>query len=647
MSKSNRAKRKIKARKRKEHMRKNALRAPPFRQMSQLAFSITDTERALSPPAYHQVVISGIQDETGPMIDSAVLGVQTARLAYWSEARQFGEHAGDSAWSLLQDYLQKLEADIAQIVRTHTHYYWVHLYRRIGLGLHWALDNISDPRTLGLVRSIMEVAFVKYAAPDEQLRDIAHVSTIAIEDIAGGLFYRELVRAIQDRRVLRQVAAEFRNSNQYVMAQFSVRDYVNIYLLEALAYEYWLVTARMRRVGKGGSIVVSEDGNIYGGDAGGDDFEWLVRNYDSRTDRIPFEASALGVTFRNSVAVEDIQAIAACYNLERQVWPDVCSYDEAQEQTLIPNFYLTCVNVAAFYRAHSFAEQEFLRARGFSLTSFLGIIAAIGLIEIRKVFESSDYLSRFYRLHQLYQRGYVVRKESDYFADVIGKATALLDGWLGIDGHTLKADATAVIDSLTLTTGKHRSSGLWSLGPRYVFFHYDNAIIVDLQSLHVVLQNAFFGVRLGNGPKGPLFEEFFRSQAQESGLEVLPNRVLTSNAGKEREVDAAIRRGSSLFLCECRTMERPLDLEISRHKTLKARISDLSQKLEQGCSLATFVATERKGRNYDFSWADRIDHLVVSPFVEWVWSRDTALWLDDATPRILCFSEAISYISRQ
>lgn len=647
MSKSNRANRKSKLRKRKELMRKNARRAPPFREKPQSAISIADTEKVWSPPAYHQVVISGIQDETGPMIDSAVLSVQSARLEYWRETRQFGEHAGDSAWTLLQNYLQKLETDIAQLVRPHTHYYWVHLYRRIGLGLHWAFDNICDPRTLGLVRSIMEVAFVKHAALDDHMRDLVHVSKIAIEDIAGGLFYRELARAVQNRHILQQVAQEFRNGNQYVMSQFCTRDYVNIYTLEALAYEYWLVTARMRRVGKGGSIIVSEDGNIYGGDAGGDDFEWLVRNYDSRTDRVPFDASAVGVSFHDTVIAKDIHAIAACYNLERRTWPDVCSYEEAQQQTLIPNFYLTNVNLAAFYRAHSFAEQEFSRARGFSLTSFLGVIAAIGLTEIGRVFQSNDYLSRLYRLHQLYQRGYVVRKESDYFADVIGKAVALLDVWLGASAHTLKADAAAVIDSLTLTAEKRRSSGLWSLGPRYAFFHYDNAVIVDLQGLHVILQNAFFGVRLQNGPKGSLFEEFFRSRAHESGLEVLPNRVLTSDSGKEREVDAAIRRGDSLFLCECRTMERPLDLEISRPKTLEARIADLRQKLEQGSSLAAFIATERKGRNYDFSWASRIDYLVVSPFVEWVWSRDTALWLDDTTPRILSSGEAISYIAQQ
>lgn len=207
----------------------------------------------------------------------------------------------------------------------------------------------------------------------------------------------------------------------------------------------------------------------------------------------------------------------------------------------------------------------------------------------------------------------------------------------------MDGDARRVHQFLTLAPEKRTRPGLWSLGPRYVFLPYEHATVIDFQALLVVLQNLLFGVPFEHDPKGKAFEAEFRKYAADAQLDVLPERILKAGSA-EREADALIRRDSTLYICECRAMWRPLNFEIGHVGTMHTRTEDLRQKLEQSHSLAEFLRSAPKGRNYDFSWANTIEPLVVSPFVEWVWALDEGLWLDQETPRILSAEEVVRYI---
>ncbi len=473
---------------------------------------------------------------------------------------------------------------------------------------------------------------------------------ITLADVAGGLYERSLRRAAKgNERALAILDERFRESNIWVLLDFGVSDYVDIYRLEAYAYEYWLTTARLRRIGKGGSLVVPEDGSFHTGRGINNDLEGLIQSYDERTAAGGLSASALGVAFtmRTPRGADPAPGVMAGYNTERRPWSEVCTIDSAIDGNFVPNFYLTGIDLGGFYRAHEFAKSSFAAARGFSLLSFIGVVAGLGLLELGTVLHQTNATDRTQRLLHLYQRAYVISHWTGY-VDALTETVEYLVGPLREAGDpSLASEVPKVIQDLTLSQEKRRGSGFWSLGPRYPFVHYADGILVDLQGLPVLLRNAFFGIRLDGGPKGTEFEDFFREYSKREGLDLLPERTLKARSGKSREVDAAFRCKDSLILCECRAMETPLDLEISRPKSLNARIDDLTDKVEQARTLTEFVRDNISGENYDFSWASSIEYLVVSPFVEWVWSRDPSLWLDVTTPRILSFGEAVAYLGRE
>jgi hypothetical protein len=218
-----------------------------------------------------------------------------------------------------------------------------------------------------------------------------------------------------------------------------------------------------------------------------------------------------------------------------------------------------------------------------------------------------------------------------------------LDRWRGPGNHAIDSEARAAYEDLRMIALKQSGVGLWSLGPRYAFVEDGAVTVIDLQAIPFILRNAFFGVRVSD-EKGRRFEDQFRAFASAQGLDLLPTRVLRVAPEVEREVDAAFRVGPRLFLCECRSMEQPLDLEISKPRSVFLRNTELQQKVDQARSLAELVMATPTGLNYDFSWADEVVHLVVSPFREWIWSNAADLWLDSQTPRILSAREAVQYM---
>ena len=123
-------------------------------------------------------------------------------------------------------------------------------------------------------------------------------------------------------------------------------------------------------------------------------------------------------------------------------------------------------------------------------------------------------------------------------------------------------------------------------------------------------------------------------------------RKLLWTNGTEREGDAFVRIRNSLFVCECRSIDRPLDYEIGIPKTIEHRSKILKEKVEQVSTLAMAILHSPKGHNFDFSWADQIEGIVVSPHVEWIWTLDPTIWLDTNTPRILSAEETVNFLKQ-
>jgi hypothetical protein len=101
-----------------------------------------------------------------------------------------------------------------------------------------------------------------------------------------------------------------------------------------------------------------------------------------------------------------------------------------------------------------------------------------------------------------------------------------------------------------------------------------------------------------------------------------------------------------MWIIECHSMWRPLNFEIGAVATINLRIERFTTKLEQAASIRAELEAAPVGKNYDVSWASRIEHCVVSPFAEWIWTEEAELWLDHETPRVLSLSELFEVLAR-
>jgi hypothetical protein len=202
-----------------------------------------------------------------------------------------------------------------------------------------------------------------------------------------------------------------------------------------------------------------------------------------------------------------------------------------------------------------------------------------------------------------------------------------------------------VISDLSMDDSGKRKISLWSGGPRSLIFQLNGCLMLDLVGIPAYLRSLFCFMRDSEGASGAQFEQIFRNALERRGFEVKSGQLIASD-GTRRELDAGVQVGGKLFLFECVSIELPLDYEISRFRTLELRRIRLEEKLDQARSLCDFVAKNPKGRNYDFSSAKEFCWIVVSPFVEWIWSTNEYLWLDETTPRILAPNEVFHILGR-
>ncbi len=559
--------------------------------------------------------------------------------SYWALTPKQSLFVGTEAWEKLRNQLAVYETEMARIIAPHSVYFWLHLYRRIGVSLHPGHRSKTDANTVGLVRTMLEVAFFKWGS----LRrgdDLVLSNLVSNADAMGGLFQEAGQLLTPDDKALLHYDWDIVKRNpQLVLHDFGPQDFVNIYYLEGLAYEYWVATAQLRAVGKGDAILISENGLPT--HAPGDiDLDRLIESYDERIFKHVFGSSNAGIGFFQKKLDSTGVAVVLAHNIERTGW-DKLPFLGDVIATGHPNFTVALIDLSAFISAHSFMEEDFKKAKGFSISSlvrFLGLVHHASWVAMIK--------DKRYAV-QMMQRAYSLSEKP--MAEISSEVLELseeLGEMFEVGLHKdLKVELSAVVEFLTLSDRNQSSVCVWSYGPRFLFVPFGNAWLIDYSALPHVLYGLFFRVGFDQAKKGSIFEEKFREAAGAAGIEVLPTRKVVNHLGEQREIDAALRVGNALFVCECRAMARPFDYEIGNIKTIGARIADLDGKLDQASSLRDFLNEHRKGRNYDFSWAEAIEHFVISPYVEWIWSLDSKYWYSHGLPRIVSGQELIDFLT--
>lgn len=553
----------------------------------------------------------------------------------------------------LMKVLDEFEKVFKQKISMRSCFYWIHLYRRLAPRLSNELGSNTGQITLAWTRAIAEQAIFKFGRV-QGVFDVKLANTIEVRDILGGHFIKSLTSRFHAPGESDFYANHVSKSPQWVLADFGPSDLATMYFVEGLAYQYWYINAKQRAAGKGVSIEVLPDGSL--NELRSDEQEELIRRYDNRLGKGELGFPSNVGTFvplkgpRTESAVIYVGHNVELLPISHLV--DLPVQDANTHGAFIPNYLLSHLDAAEYYRTHKYLEKAFNKKYPFGLKEFCLAAYAISsvLVSLSPKSSENELQQEIDLIHKI-QRGYIslgvpLPKIKELVIQFLSEAQ--LDDVF--NGAAVVAQLDLIFSFLTLDEKKQRNLGIWSLGPRFAFIPYRNIYLFDLSAWFQIFRNLFFGMRNYDprSAKGTEFERIFSSLAGENGLEVVLESKEITLGEQDREVDVAIRVGGHLFLCECRSSERPLDFEIGKPKTINARCADLDEKLDQVLSLADLIRKYPRGKNYDFSWASDITPLVVSPYVEWIWSVDDKYWLPGGTPipRIMSASEAIGYISR-
>jgi hypothetical protein len=596
---------------------------------------------------YYQPTFYWLHETQYDIIQRALLKEPFAlRRQFFSKFVPGTELSGIPGHAELRSFLDILDKKLSEILGNHTVLFWLHLYRRISPKLHPDHSGRTDNMTTALVRDIVECAISKYGLLSD-LGDIRRASLVPGDQILGGYFLRRLKALVRNRSLRERTIRVLRASDQFVLRTFKIKDLIAIYAIEGLAYEYWLTTARLRSIGKGDIYTVTSDLDLRF--ARDPDLGFLFTSFDKRIDEIKLMPVDIGTVVPAVIAQKSggiSEIFAPRYNVSgdrAQTLLASLNLAEGAEDAVL-NFIPSVISIESYLASHDYLASQFTVQRGYSLRNLLRVVAALSWriffpeTALTRQLEGQTSSIQLAILNAL-KRGYAVVYSE---ADSISRSVLwYLKEFGKLDVTTLEdvqSELSVILADLTLdSSAKQVRVSPWSRGPRYVLIPSSGAMVIDGQGMVSLLRTLFVGLRDSEQSRGVSFEASVRSELEAAGVELIQRRFTFATG--DRETDAAVRVGSTLWLVEAHSMWRPLTYEIGDINVIKTRTERFQDKMAQVASIRSELERAPTGVNYDVSWASKIEHCVVSPFVEWVWARDPSLWVDDDTPRLLSLSE--------
>lgn len=595
---------------------------------------------ALQLPEYHSLVFIKILEKNRNILEKNYL-LEFHTLFFKDQIKK--ELFGEEAWNLIYAYSEKIEIQLKEILQKHSISFWIQVYRRIGLGIVSDLNRRADESTIYQLREMTELAIKKFSKLNS--KDIQNAKDISDSDVLGGLFKKYYSELFKDR--FDDIYRYTLSKNHQIITDFSEQDYIDIYIVERYVHEYWWSTAVMRSIGKGASIYLDNKGIVQ--EKRSTELDFLITNYDKRIEDEAFTTSNIGVSFFNGT--NNIQMPCPQYNYKNLTMEDVDvfykTFNCKFQLDLIPNFYWAMIDTEEFIQTYKFLDDKLRKKYNFTVSQIAIYLTMLHLNSVTNTFNVNEKKLKLIPHLNLYQRAYLF---VDKIEDINKSILTLYEGFktkLNTQEIIFNDEVIKIIsDYLTLDSQKKQECiALWSGGPNYTFIKSNNIFLVDFTSSANILKNLFFGVRVNN-EKGTIFEDNFRDYVKEHNLNLLNYRKIKNFNDEEREIDLAIRADNTLFLIECRAIEKPLDFEIGKIKTLQKRKEELDSKLSQVLSLGDFITNNKTGRNYDFSWVNNIVPIVVTPFTEWIDSIEEKYWITKDTPRVLNPEEVIALIKK-
>ena len=511
-----------------------------------------------------------------------------------------GRHERDSASPKLRLMLDDIEKKMSESLSGRALVFWLYNYRRLKTPPTATKQGQPDWWSTALTQGHAELAILKYSNYDT-LYDFSYQTDLDEKEL-------EL-----------------------------------LFNLEGLSRQYRLIIAKMRALGKAGTIDVSKDGDL--NILLSENDKLLLDSFDKRVLEMPAESTLVGTAFEKisydagqlNEAFDRMIFLAARNTIGNPlgtVFSDVVLSAESGE---VPKFIPRSLDLRSFLDSHDYMTAPFEKKFGVRLDVTVSVLWAIGRIALGQTAMSNDlYFEPMLRLSTL--GIFDFRGDIDSFVSMIGSQAQIFLG----DNGVSEGDIRRVVDRFKFDQLKQDMVALWSGGPRAVIFETRDRLLIDLSALGDRIHTLFVGLSHDGNERGDGFEAQFESRLKKVFGKVFSGEKKTST-GVKFELDAALLIDDTLLIFECVSSARALDFELGKPDSIQWRIKLLEPKTSQVLEVAEIIKANPIGRNYDFSHAKQIIPIVVSPFVEWIWSFEQHLWINEETPRILSAEEAIQF----
>lgn len=539
---------------------------------------------------------------------------------------------------------QRLEAQMQKIISTKSIYYWFHLYRRIAPVA--TFDNESK-QTVWLYRNILENAFLKYGKA-ETGNDLIYSTDkrlVKVQDIASGLY----AEALKNYRIEKKL--ENKNTGIF-LGSFGKKELSEIFRLERLSYEFWHTTMCLRRIYKSGVLQIEKNQYWVFNDP---ETEFLMQSYDTRGGDLEDLSCSDGISLVTFDISNDI-IIAPKYNIEQlslQEYPEHKIFNlnipEEMLHEFKPNFLWIPINFDYYYRNREFYNDSFQRKFGYRMESFVYTLYLLLFREF--VFSRGNHAAGIDNIKRAYRhiRSYEVLTDEliEYYkaGKECGKYAFQID----------KDEILNVLEDLTLPKETDPIS-LVTLGPRYLLFPAINGdYIIDYAAITPILLTKLHFLSVKEETKGHLFEDVVIERLKKKEFYLWEcKKKLNHNDDTSKEIDISFIYKGFLFIGELKSNKMSLSYIKGDIKSLEFRKAKMTDALSQIDDKAKWLSMHVAGTNYQIpKEVKAIIPFVVSPFKEYIWDRNSNLWLTDSIPRIctpsesekLCSDEVIKSLS--
>ncbi|MFH2145153.1 MAG: SEC-C metal-binding domain-containing protein [Candidatus Omnitrophota bacterium] len=591
---------------------------------------------------YHHFVFSKYFRELGKNLD--ILREELTRsfinnfLSILAPPVQF---SSEQAIEILEKFLESCEKEISKIVVKHHVYYWVHLYRRLSPENTFKHKQIVS---VGLYREIMETAFVKYGSLDIENDFVVVDSVGKLKEVMGGEYYKVLLEELGVKKLESYCKNYDFGNKKYYIKKFSIEQFIELFALERLCCEFHYLTVCFRRACKGGRLIIKDMESYYV--LNDDDTERLIDSFDERNnDKTTVATTTLGIVVSDLDAGDEFNCILPRYNIERTTCKERPNLEivnkDMKEANLnyAPNFSWCYFNLGNYYHVNKFMQESFRKHYGFRFEVLVLFIYIISLDVIACV--QKDYQITYQFLQRAYQNLKNVSELVKYISRMADRIkTQKVDQLRDI--KISKKDIINIVKFLTLEKTRDVKIDLITRGPRKLFIPTrKGCFLMDYSAIPQILFTIMHPLKEDAGEKGAIFEKYVANVLikQEQALWA-ETKKLSALDGSKKEIDIAIIKNKCLFLCELKSTNRSFAFEKGTKGALNYRKNEQIKALKQVQDKTDWLASRRKGKNYFIpDEVNIIIPLVLTPFVEYIWSLDEYLWLTNKIPRILTLEE--------